>query len=118
MEKISIILKKSKALTCPKCGQGAMFNGIVSLKNSCPNCSFIYKIGNKGWTGPALINSTATVVLVLFSTLVGLLVLRGNYAKFVVAGAILLGISLNFLLYRYAHSFWIYLLYFSKMDKV
>ena len=38
---------------CPRCGEGKLFDGFVSLKESCSNCGLSYKFADSG-DGPAV----------------------------------------------------------------
>ena len=38
---------------CPKCGEGRLFNGFVSLNERCSNCGLSYKFADSG-DGPAV----------------------------------------------------------------
>ncbi len=38
---------------CPRCGQGAMFDGLLSVKDRCANCKLDYSFADAG-DGPAV----------------------------------------------------------------
>lgn len=52
--------------TCPRCGQGKLFDGLVKLRSECRNCGLDYSFADAG-DGPAVF-----VILIIGFVVVGL----------------------------------------------
>lgn len=83
---------------CPRCGRGALFDGFIKIKDTCPSCGLDFRIADSG-DGPA--------VFVIFITgFVGVLfafILQFVFqvpAFFVLLSAVVLTIVLTLMLLR------------------
>ncbi len=51
---------------CPRCGEGGLFNGFLSMRDRCPNCGLDYGFADSG-DGPAVF-----VIMIIGFVVVGL----------------------------------------------
>ncbi|WP_099865601.1 DUF983 domain-containing protein [Pararhizobium haloflavum] len=51
---------------CPRCGQGALFDGLLTMRNRCRNCGLDYSFADAG-DGPAVF-----VIMIIGFVIVGL----------------------------------------------
>lgn len=59
-------LRVGLACSCPRCGQGRLYDGLVGLRPACSNCGLDYAFADAG-DGPAVF-----VILIIGFLLVGL----------------------------------------------
>lgn len=76
---------------CPRCGEGALFNGFLSVKEGCGRCGLPYRFAEAG-DGPAVF-----VILVA--------------GAFIVAAALFLELA-------YAPPFWVHMLVFLPLTLI
>jgi uncharacterized protein (DUF983 family) len=50
---IGAVLRATFSLTCPRCGKGKIFDGLLKLKPQCPVCAFDLATSDTG-DGPAV----------------------------------------------------------------
>lgn len=87
-------VKAGIAGRCPRCGEGRLFSGFLSMRESCPACGLDYSFADSG-DGPA-----AFVILIIGFIVVGLaLWMEVNYGPpiwvhFLLWGPLAIGLSL------------------------
>jgi uncharacterized protein (DUF983 family) len=60
------VLHAALACRCPRCGQGALFLGLLAVRDTCPACGLDLRAHDAG-DGPAVL-----VILVLSTIVIGL----------------------------------------------
>ena len=103
--RLSTLLARSFRLRCPRCGQGALFNGWLSMPPTCDHCGLLYQREPGYFLGSIYFNYGITAVLVTAGYFVG-------YFFTNIPNDVLLGGLLAFILlfplwfFRYARSLW------------
>ena len=116
MELAKKIIQNTWALRCPQCKKGRIFKKFT-IHEYCPHCKMRLRDHAEGWAGPALINYTITVIIVISLVFGGLLIFGLDQIQTIAIMAVLVGVVCNLIIYRYAHSAWISVIYFSQMSQ-
>ena len=102
------MLRAILALRCPRCRQGRLFRGLITMEDACPVCGLVYEREHGYFVGAMAIGyGLATVVLGALFFLFALGLRWPLEAALLAAGAVFL-FTVPFV-FRYARSLWIHL---------
>ena len=102
------MLRAILALRCPRCRQGRLFRGLITMEDACPVCGLVYEREHGYFVGAMAIGyGLATVVLGALFLLFALGLRWPLEAALLAAGAVFL-FTVPFV-FRYARSLWIHL---------
>lgn len=104
------IIRRGLANQCPNCGSGRLFEGLLRLRQACPDCGLSLDRGEGFYLGSMSINYGVT--LLFFHTPVLILWILGILGG--LTAAILAGVGaliVPALLYRSSRSWWLTIYY-------
>jgi uncharacterized protein (DUF983 family) len=100
------MLWRAFRLRCPRCGEGALFDGWFSMHETCERCALRFEREPGYFVGAIYVNYALTAVLCL-GTPIALDLLFGIplWAQLAVAGALAVLVPVVF--FRYSRSLWL-----------
>ena len=100
------LLRRSLLLRCPYCGQGPLFEGLLTMRKSCPHCGLVYEREPGFFLGSIYFNYglTALVVVIFYPILL--------FNRLVPESRLLLGafafvVVFPMLFFRHARALWL-----------
>lgn len=97
------MISRALRLRCPRCGEGALFRGLVQMHDACPACGLSFRREPGFYLGSIYLNYGATVIVtgLLYATLVlGV----GASAETALGICLAVAVLLPVLLFRHARS--------------
>lgn len=93
---------------CPRCGQGAIFRGLVETRAACPSCALSFEPEVGYYTGAMVVSYTLSIpLLALLALVVGAATRWELHVVIAVASVLLVAFVVP--LFRYARVLWLYL---------
>ncbi len=105
-ESVGQAFSRGIALTCPMCGRGKLFSGLIRMQKECESCGFVFERGPGYFLGSTYINYGITTLLTTWTYIVLHFVLGIDKRWLIPAIA---GFCLIFpvVFFRYARSLWL-----------
>lgn len=97
------VISRALRLRCPRCGEGALFRGLVQMHDACPVCGLSFRREPGFYLGSIYLNYGATVIVT--GLLYAVLVLGvGTSAETALCICLAVAVLLPVLLFRHARS--------------
>jgi uncharacterized protein (DUF983 family) len=72
LEKIAILFGRALRLRCPACGQSGLFDGVYTLKKTCPGCGLLLQREGNGYELGSMVVNLVVAELVWVVGFVGI----------------------------------------------
>lgn len=97
-------------LRCPRCREGHLFTGPMTMNKACPNCGLVFEPEPGFYLGSIYANYAATVLLTTSAYLTLVYAYRLD-KNLVLGGCVLFAVLFPLWFFRYARSIWFSLIY-------